>query len=358
MIAGLLATRHVSWGATMLREAGLSLVILVPVVRALGTLGVDTSTFMRQLGLDETTATDFDRFVPGSRVGRALRDVAARLGHRALGLTLARAMPVGSFGTFDDAVWTGGTLREAIARSSHFYALVTEGVELRLQERGGRVSVSMHAPHAARHGTVLTDLAVALNVLRAREATGNRLRLGAVTFRHRSDSAGLYDSFFGTTVAFSQPFDGVSFDASLLDLLVRTPDPVAAMRVEARAARMLAHLRSDDTFVNGVRAAVLRGVWARDVRLSRVARGLGVGTRTLQRELRARQRSLRELVDEVRRELSIQLLAREETTLTEVAYEVGFARLQAFYRAFARWTGTTPASFRATVRRGSQRPAT
>jgi AraC-like DNA-binding protein len=58
-------------------------------------------------------------------------------------------------------------------------------------------------------------------------------------------------------------------------------------------------------------------------------------------------------VDEVRRELAIQLLAREETSIMEVAYEVGFARLQAFYRAFSRWTGTTPALFRANLRKGA-----
>ena len=336
----------------MQREAGLSLVILAPVARALQDLGVDSTHFLAQLGLDEGAANDFDVFVPGSRAGRALGEVAGQLGNRALGLSLARRMPVGSFGMFDYAVWTGGTLREAIARSSQFYALVTEGVELRLQERGGRAFVSMHAPHAARHGTVLTDLAVALNVLRAREATGNRLRLRAVTFRHRADDAASYDAFFEATAAFSQAADGVSFDASLLDLPVRTPDPIAATRVEARAARMLAHLQSDDAYLNGVRAAVLRGVWARDAGLTRVARELGVGVRTLQRELRARDKSHRELVDEVRRELAIQMLGREETTIMEVAYEVGFARLQAFYRAFARWTGTTPALFRASSRKG------
>ena len=330
----------------MHREAGLSLVILKPVARALFTLGVDGGEFERQLGLDEKTAADFDTFVPGSQSGRVLSEIARRLGNRALGLALARAMPVGCFGMFDHAVWTGGTLREAIARSSHFYALVTEGVSLAIDVRDRRAHVTMHAPNGARHGTVLTDLAIALNVLRAREATGNRLGLRSVSFRHRAEDARPYDAFFETTAAFSQPADGVSFDASLLDLPVRTPDAAGASRVEARAARMLAHLQSDDPFLNGVRAAVLRGIWARDAGLPRVARELGVGARTLQRELRSRSSSHRDLVDEVRRELAIQLLAREQTSIMEVAYEVGFARLQAFYRAFARWTGTTPALFR------------
>ena len=338
----------------MHREAGLSLVILRPVAQALVPLGVDGGEFLRQLGFDDATAAEFDTFVPGSRSGRALGEIARRLGNRALGLALARGMPVGSFGTFDYAVWTGGTLREAIARSSHFYALVTEGVSLAIEEREGRAHVTMHAPHAARHGTVLTDLAVALNVLRAREATGNLLRLRSVSFRHRAEDARPYDAFLETTAAFSQPADGVSFDASSLDLPVRTPDAAGALRVEARAARMLAHLQSDDPFLNGVRAAILRGVWARDAGLTRVARELGVGGRTLQRELRARSKSHRELVDEVRRELAILLLAREESSIMEVAYEVGFARLQAFYRAFSRWTGTTPALLRASWRKSTR----
>ena len=332
-------------------EAGLSLVILKPVARALGALGVDGDEFLRLLGVDEGADPDFEAFVPGSLAGRVLRDIAVRLGNRALGLALARGMPVGSFGAFDYAVWTGGTLRDAIARSSHFYALVTEGVSLSIEEREGVAHVTMHAPNAARHGTVLTDLAIALNVLRAREATGDRLRLRRVTFRHRADDGKPYDAFFATSAGFSQRTDGVSFDRAMLDLRVRTPDAAGATRVEARAARMLAHLQSDDPFLNGVRAAVLRGVWARDAGLARVARELGLGGRTLQRELRARDRSHRAIVDEVRRELSMQLLAQDDTSIMEVAYEVGFARLQAFYRAFSRWTGTTPASFRASSRR-------
>ncbi len=336
------------------REPGLSVLLLGPVAQSLRAVGVDPRSFLSDLGVDERAGAE--TFVRGSLAGRALTAVAEGIGDRSLGLTIARGMPLGSFGTFDHAVWTGGTLRDAIARSSHFYSLVTEGVSLAVERRGKLAHVSMRAPLGARHGTVLTDIAVALNVLRAREATGHELRLRVVSFRHRTADARPYDALFQTTVAFSQPMDGVVFDASMLDLPVRTPDPAAATRVEARAASMKQELQSGDPFLDRVRAAALRGVWARDQGLARLARELAVGERTLQRRLREHRTSHREIVDEVRRRLAEQLLAREDTSILEVAYEVGFARLQAFYRAFARWTGCTPAAFRSSQRGASRVP--
>jgi AraC-like DNA-binding protein len=328
------------------REPGLSLVILSPLARALEEEGLaNAAAFLAVVGVKAQSG--FDQFVRGSRVGRALWEIAERAGNRAIGLSMARRMPSGSFGTFDHAVWTGGTLRDAIARSSHFYGLVTEGVSLAVEEHGTAAHVSMHAPKAARHGTVLTDVALALNVLRAREATSGGLRLSAVRFRHRAVDRAPYEGLFEAPASFSQPIDEVVFDARMLALPVRSPDLAAALRIDKRAARMLEHLESDDPLLYQVRAAALRGVWVRSTGLPYLAKQLGIGPRTLQRELKARAISHTRVVDEVRRELAIQLLTREASSILEVAYEVGFSRLQAFYRAFARWTGTTPGAFRA-----------
>jgi AraC-like DNA-binding protein len=109
-------------------------------------------------------------------------------------------------------------------------------------------------------------------------------------------------------------------------------------------------LQTDDPLLSRARAAALQGVWARNPELPYLAKQLAMGARTLQRELRARATSITQVVDLVRRELAIQLLTRDQASILEVAYEVGFSRLQAFYRAFARWTGTTPKAFRATAR--------
>jgi hypothetical protein len=54
----------------------------------------------------------------------------------------------------------------------------------------------------------------------------------------------------------------------------------------------------------------------------------------------------REVVDAVRRELSLSYLREPRLRLIEISFLLGFAETSAFYRAFRRWTGTTPLEYR------------
>jgi AraC-like DNA-binding protein len=51
-------------------------------------------------------------------------------------------------------------------------------------------------------------------------------------------------------------------------------------------------------------------------------------------------------VDEAQQVSARQLLADPARTVKQVGYEVGFASTAAFVRAFKRWTGETPSTFR------------
>jgi AraC-like DNA-binding protein len=79
-----------------------------------------------------------------------------------------------------------------------------------------------------------------------------------------------------------------------------------------------------------------------------VAGELRMSPRTLQRKLRERGTSCSEVTDELRRELAVELVRREEAPLT-IAFRLGFRDATSFYRAFRRWTGTTPGGFRTTA---------
>jgi len=68
--------------------------------------------------------------------------------------------------------------------------------------------------------------------------------------------------------------------------------------------------------------------------------------RTLQRRLSEQGYSYQTLVDESRRELARRLLRQTDFSLIEVTFMTGFSEQSAFTRAFKRWAGQTPRSFR------------
>ena len=75
-------------------------------------------------------------------------------------------------------------------------------------------------------------------------------------------------------------------------------------------------------------------------------RTVKISGRTLQRRLSERGYSFQTLVDESRRQLAEQLLQQTDYSLAEVAFMTGFSEQSAFTRAFKRWAGQTPRSFR------------
>ena len=80
--------------------------------------------------------------------------------------------------------------------------------------------------------------------------------------------------------------------------------------------------------------------------LSAIASKLGLGPRTLQRRLSASGHSFQGIVDMARKDLAQRLLQETELCLAEIAFLTGFSEQSGFTRAFKRWAGQTPRSYR------------
>ena len=80
--------------------------------------------------------------------------------------------------------------------------------------------------------------------------------------------------------------------------------------------------------------------------VDKVAAAMHQSTRTLQRRLAERGMTWQQLLDNTRMELARQYLADPALSVAETALLLGFSEQSAFTRAFKRWMGQTPLTYR------------
>ena len=78
----------------------------------------------------------------------------------------------------------------------------------------------------------------------------------------------------------------------------------------------------------------------------KVANSINLSTRSLQRKLKQRETSFKQLLEETRKELASQYIENSLISINEITYLLGFSEPSNFSRAFKRWTGLSPKAYR------------
>ncbi len=77
-----------------------------------------------------------------------------------------------------------------------------------------------------------------------------------------------------------------------------------------------------------------------------IGKHIGMSSRTLTRRLSENGITFRELVQQTQEKSAKNLLKNSTSSVGEIAFQTGFSEQSAFNRAFKRWTGQSPTSFR------------
>jgi AraC-like DNA-binding protein len=203
-----------------------------------------------------------------------------------------------------------------------------------------------HRPDVAR---VLGLSQLAFLVALARRATRHEIVPRRVTVIGPVDDLGASGEFFGCDVVGGDVFE-VAFSA-----------------FDARRPFLTRNDEIWETFQPGLRRRAVEAGEYRSVRaeveealfellpsgraaMSDVARELGIGGRTLQRRLAAEGTSWLDVLNGTRERLARHYFLSTDLNATEISFLLGFTDPNSLFRAFQRWTGTTPESWRAEAR--------
>jgi AraC-like DNA-binding protein len=325
-------------GAT---RRGISYDIVRSVAHALGTRGFDVARYISTR--DEVPMVD-------GAAADALFDTAAReLDDPALGLTIARSVPMGSLGVLDYGLCTSATVRDALRLVVRYYGVATQRVRLELDIGPEIARVWFHRMPGIDHSRHWIEFSFGIFVQRFRDSAGVPLSFPIVSFQHAAPSdATRHREVLGPTVEFGAAADCLAFETHALDLPMMTASRSLVELLESRMRELAPLSAPEDPLLTRIRhqLSAMLGEQTSGLGLDALAARLRMSRRSLQRSLQALHTSHTQLLEDARRERATHLL-REGKRVAEVAQALGFSEPSAFFRAYRRWTGTSPKSARA-----------
>lgn len=158
--------------------------------------------------------------------------------------------------------------------------------------------------------------------------------------------ADAYRRVFGCEIRFGQMQNAFVYDPAWYGRPLATADPFTHRQLLEFMAYNRARSREAAEIIASVER-VLRPKLSGRNHIAMVARALGMSERTLRRRLSESGVSFQSLLDGLRKNRALELLANQLVSVEQIAFAVGFTDPHNFRRAFRRWTGSTPAALRA-----------
>lgn len=257
-----------------------------------------------------------------------------------------RPMPSGSFALLGHCVLHAGTLKRALSRTLDFLRIVLGRPSGTLAVKDGIARISLTEPGTNAQAFAHRMYWILVHGLSC-WLVGRRIPLRQVDFGcDMPASEADYRLFFGARVRFSQAESALTFDARYLDLPIRRTEGALQQFLRNAPGNILVRYRQDEDFASRIRTRLDQQSPVDWPLFEALARQMGLSTASLRRRLSAEGQSFQKIKDSIRRRLAMEWLTSEDHNVAEISVRLGFGEASAFHRAFRKWTGLTPGSYR------------
>jgi len=264
------------------------------------------------------------------------------------GLWVAKFFHVSNAHALGHALLASNSLLDLCKRLERYFRLLSQVGTIEVREDSSEVALITHP--LFQPCTETEDAWLALVVRFMREAFRRDFKPLRVQFMHDCPSAGMqpYEQYFGCHVEFGYPSATLAFNRAEMDRQLPGACAEIAQLNDQLAASYIVKIERSDS-VAMARSAIVGLLAAGDCTRRRVADILHVSEATLQLRLAERNTSFQALLDDTRRELACNYMQQAAMSVTEITFMLGYTDVSNFTRAFKRWTGQSPSSFRKPV---------
>jgi AraC-like DNA-binding protein len=311
--------------------------------------GVETRDLLKDMGINPDDPINPKLMVSANEFYDFFASLAARDPNGlTLPLRIGATMKSDEYGAFGLAWKSAPNLRGSYIRAERYGHVLGSAETYTLCKTNNGLFFDLQKAGDGRLGMILSNEASmsAVDVISKEVSAANFMPL-AVYFKHAPrGNVSVYEDHFDCPVYFETDRDALLVSEESLDAHNKLGDQTIASFFDRHLEQELASLSDEKGLEQSVRRVVANVLSEGVPTLSLVANEMGMGTRTLQRRLSDQGHSFQSVVDMARKDLAQRLLRETEYSLAEVAFLTGFSEQSGFTRAFKRWAGQTPRSYR------------
>jgi len=195
------------------------------------------------------------------------------------------------------------------------------------------------------------SLGMFLNVIR--ECCGSRWTPEEVHFEHPKPALAREDeAAFGAPVYFSQVTNALLFRPDVLVRPMPSRDVKLLAVMQTCLEQLGSHAAEEYLLLDQMRTAIRMKLPAGYPSFEDIAAELRAPAGAMHQDLQAAGLTYKDMVEDVRRDLALSYLKQRHLPFSEIAMLLGYCELSAFSRAFRRWTGASPRTYRARTLNG------
>lgn len=309
--------------------------------------GIDTAALLKGSGIRTDDLVDPDMLVTPAQELQVMRNLVKLVPEPGLGLTIGRQYHAGVYVKLGAALINSNTLLDAVRILFQFNELMMTYFHFDLKVKGDLGYVTLRELVDLQDIRLFVCEREFVAILRmvtdlsGAPVTPNEIRIAYP----KPPYAARYQEIFHCPIVFNAENHLLVFDKNYLFTPLPMANPLACKTYENECRQLIQRMKKQGTIAKRLKQEILfhkEGLPSFD----QLARRMNIAPWTLKRRLSAEGTSYKDLASHVLKSKAMHLLQTTDLSMEQIAAELGYHDLANFYRAFKKWTGRTPGSYR------------
>lgn len=316
-------------------------------VKALKHAGIDPARVFTEAGMDIKKIKDPNSRYEYESITRLWRIAAREIGDPCFGLIAASYWHPTSMHALGFAWMASASLKGALKRAARYSRMLNTVLLMRMEEKkeGYEFTLDIESDHP-QPADEAADASLAMIVRMCRMSYDESFSpIKVYMSREINECDFRYREYFRAPIEYSSGKIGLLLEKKVIEEALPTANADLALSNDRLISEYLAQLDHNDVEMQ-VRVKLIELLPSGEASEEKIAGRLNLSQRTLQRKLREAGTSYKNILEQTRRELATQYMDSSLLTISEITYLLGFSEASNFSRAFKRWNGISPSSYR------------